>query len=140
MKPSISKSLSEKIVQGGSWLLLLRIINKSLGIVKTIILARLLAPDDFGLFGIAILTISTVEAFSQTGFQYALIQKKGNKDLNNAILEFKNMLGKITLDLFLNGKKKLIIIIDELDRCRPSYAIETIEKIKHLFSVLNLCC
>ncbi len=32
----------------------------------------------------------------------------------------------------------LLIVIDELDRCRPSYAIEVIEKIKHLFSAENV--
>ncbi|WP_172562919.1 KAP family P-loop NTPase fold protein [Vibrio furnissii] len=32
----------------------------------------------------------------------------------------------------------LLIIVDELDRCRPSYAVETIEKIKHLFSAKNV--
>jgi len=41
------------------------------------IIARYLAPDDFGLMGIALLTLQTLEAFSQTGFQAALIQKKG---------------------------------------------------------------
>lgn len=34
--------------------------------------------------------------------------------------------------------KKLIIIIDELDRCRPIYAIQTLEIAKHLFSVRGL--
>ena len=32
----------------------------------------------------------------------------------------------------------LVIIVDELDRCRPSYAVEVIEKIKHLFSTRNV--
>ncbi|QQR69614.1 MAG: hypothetical protein IPI58_02830 [Alphaproteobacteria bacterium] len=31
--------------------------------------------------------------------------------------------------------KKLIIFVDELDRCRPTYAIEILECIKHLFNV-----
>mgnify|MGYP001033346793 CR=1 FL=1 len=35
-----------------------------------------------------------------------------------------------------DGKEKpLVIIIDELDRCKPTFAVEVIEKIKHLFSV-----
>ncbi len=39
-------------------------------------MARLLAPSDFGLFGIACLAINTLEAFTQTGFNAALVQKK----------------------------------------------------------------
>ncbi len=37
----------------------------------------------------------------------------------------------------LSSKKKLIFFIDELDRCRPTYAIELLESIKHLFNVKN---
>nr|WP_319370580.1 P-loop NTPase fold protein [uncultured Ilyobacter sp.] len=33
------------------------------------------------------------------------------------------------------GVKKIIFFIDELDRCRPDYAIEILEKIKHIFDV-----
>lgn len=32
----------------------------------------------------------------------------------------------------------LVIIVDELDRCRPTFAIETLERIKHLFAVENI--
>lgn len=34
-----------------------------------------------------------------------------------------------------NDNKQLIIFVDELDRCRPSYAIELLERIKHLFNI-----
>ncbi|NQT81166.1 MAG: lipopolysaccharide biosynthesis protein [Candidatus Aminicenantes bacterium] len=70
------ESLSKKVVRGGIWVFALRIINRGLGFIRTIILARLLAPHDFGLLGIALLSISILETFSQTGFQTALIQKK----------------------------------------------------------------
>ena len=33
----------------------------------------------------------------------------------------------------------LVFIVDELDRCRPDFALELLEKIKHLFSVPNVC-
>ncbi|PHS23988.1 MAG: hypothetical protein COA84_10255, partial [Robiginitomaculum sp.] len=36
------------------------------------------------------------------------------------------------------NKKPLIIIIDELDRCRPDFALQILERIKHLFSVPNV--
>jgi O-antigen/teichoic acid export membrane protein len=74
----VPESLSKRVVKGGLWVLALRLINRGLGFVRTIILARLLAPEDFGLLGIAMLAVATLETFSQTGFQPALIHKKGN--------------------------------------------------------------
>lgn len=35
-------------------------------------------------------------------------------------------------------RQKIIVFVDELDRCRPSYTIEVLECIKHLFSVEGL--
>lgn len=73
---SPGETLSQRVVRGGLWVFALRIVTRLFGLVRTIILARLLAPEDFGLFGIALLTMSALETFSQTGFQAALIQKK----------------------------------------------------------------
>ena len=39
----------------------------------------------------------------------------------------------------LGGGQPLVFIVDELDRCRPDFALELLEKIKHLFSVPNVC-
>ena len=33
---------------------------------------------------------------------------------------------------------RLLIFIDELDRCRPTFAIETLEVVKHFFNVPNV--
>jgi O-antigen/teichoic acid export membrane protein len=73
-------------VTGGVWLFSFRIANTALAYVRKFILARLLAPEDFGLFAIALLAVTTAEAFSQTGFNPALVQKKNNIDsyLNTA--------------------------------------------------------
>lgn len=69
-------SLSERTVRGSIWLIFLRLSDQILRFLKTIILARLLSPNDFGLFGISLMVISVLDSFSQTGFQQALIQKK----------------------------------------------------------------
>jgi hypothetical protein len=49
------------------------------------------------------------------------------------IEDFKKQLG----EYLGNGEFKhpVVFIIDELDRCRPDYAVEFLEKIKHFFSV-----
>ena len=35
----------------------------------------------------------------------------------------------------LSGSRPLMVMIDELDRCRPTYAVELLETAKHLFAV-----
>jgi hypothetical protein len=50
-----------------------------------------------------------------------------------AISSFKKYLRELEPE---NGKvKPFFIFIDELDRCRPTYAIELLETVKHLFDV-----
>jgi len=70
------KTLSQRVIKGSFWVFLLRITNRLFGLVRLLVLARLLAPDDFGLMGIALLTMATLDMFTQTGFQQALIYKK----------------------------------------------------------------
>lgn len=56
----------------------------------------------------------------------------------NLIQSFKESLSEIPLALNENSGNRIVIIVDELDRCKPSFAVEVIEKIKHLFSVENV--
>jgi len=70
------QGLSQKVVRGGFWVFSLRITERVLSLIRLIILARILSPNDFGLMGIALLTMATLQTFSQTGFQQALVQKK----------------------------------------------------------------
>jgi len=72
------EGLYQRTVRSGAWAFALRITERVFSIAKLIILARVLAPNDFGLLGIALLAMMTLETFSQTGFQQALIQKKEN--------------------------------------------------------------
>jgi hypothetical protein len=52
------------------------------------------------------------------------------------IIDFKTELQNYINENIVN--KSLVVIIDELDRCKPSYAIEILETIKHLYSVKNI--
>ena len=77
--PEISRnSLRNRVLQGGVWIFTFRISKQVLGFIRIVVLARLLAPHDFGLFGIALLTLSVFDTFSQTGFGDALVQKPGD--------------------------------------------------------------
>jgi hypothetical protein len=56
-----------------------------------------------------------------------------------ALAEMKRSLNAV-VDLLKDGEQvaPIVIIIDELDRCRPTYAIKLLEEIKHLFDVPGL--
>ena len=71
-------SISKKTAQGTLWIFFFRLVDQLFRLARTVILARLLAPNDFGLFGITVMAVSLLESFSQNGFHDALVQKKGD--------------------------------------------------------------
>lgn len=72
------QSLSQRVARSGVWVFATQISSQGLGFISTIILARLLVPQDFGIVGIALLAKAVLDIFSITGFNEALIQKKEN--------------------------------------------------------------
>ena len=49
--------------------------------------------------------------------------------------KFKEVLEDFAEKVIQQSEKPMLVFIDELDRCRPSYAIELLERVKHLFNV-----
>lgn len=76
-------------------------------------------------------TVSSV--VSKTATKMMETHSSTKKTIN----DFKLNLGKLTnhLDSLETINLPMFIFIDELDRCRPNYAIEVLENIKHLFGV-----
>lgn len=74
LKPS--DSLSQRMISGGFWVFLFKSIEFIFSFIQLIIVARILSPQEFGLIGIAYLTINVLNTFTQIGFKNALIQKK----------------------------------------------------------------
>ena len=52
--------------------------------------------------------------------------------------ELKQHLVKMAAAVYKDSEHPLVFIIDELDRCRPTFAIELLERVKHIFDVPNL--
>ena len=52
--------------------------------------------------------------------------------------ELKKELSELATDVAKESKHPLVFIIDELDRCRPTFAVELLERVKHIFDVPNL--
>lgn len=87
----------------------------------------------------ASLGISAVkELMNQDAKDYLDHIKAGYLEQISAIGNVRGELGKLTESLERNGKKlPVVVLIDELDRCRPNYAIEMLEVVKHFFTTTN---
>ena len=54
---------------------------------------------------------------------------------HQAMREFHNAIKALTITSGSRNVQSLVFLIDELDRCRPDYALEVLEVVKHFFAV-----
>jgi len=66
----------------------------------------------------------------------ALFERYNDMDASRKLL--RESLAKLSEATWQATGKPLLFIVDELDRCRPTFAIELLERIKHLFCVPHL--
>ena len=78
----------------------------------------------------------SIEAELDTLIEQRLSRAKEEEQTFAKFREALSTLGKTSDDGSAN--RPLIFIIDELDRCRPDYALSVLETVKHFFSVPNV--
>ena len=74
--PEESLALRPKMVAGSLWMVGINLFRRGIGVISTIILARLLPPADFGLVAMATVLLALLQAVTEFGFDVALIQKQ----------------------------------------------------------------
>jgi len=67
---------TKKAIFGVSWMTSFRIFTRLISFLRTLLLARLLDPNQFGLFGIVTLILTFLDMFTETGVEIFLIQQK----------------------------------------------------------------
>lgn len=76
-------STSTKILKSSTLLLLIKFVQRGIGLFSTLLLARLLTPADFGVVAISLTIIYFIEAMSTLGTEQYIIQKS---QINDEIL------------------------------------------------------
>ncbi len=69
-------SLKRRVIAGAAWMVAVKWSSRLLGLASTMVLARLLTPEDFGIVAIAVGLIGIIDAFFDFGFDLALIKNK----------------------------------------------------------------
>ncbi|GAB3433962.1 lipopolysaccharide biosynthesis protein [Massilia solisilvae] len=66
--------IDRKIAKGAAWMVLFKLVDRGIGVVSTVVLARLLLPADFGLVAMAMTLIGALQLLVAFSFDVALIQ------------------------------------------------------------------
>ena len=80
------ESLTARVLRSSILLMVMRLLQRSIGLISMLVLARVLVPEDFGLIAISALIIHFCDGMSNTGTQNYITQKRrvSENDLNTA--------------------------------------------------------
>jgi len=70
----LEPDLTRRVAHGAAWVLGAGLATRAIGAVNTIVVARLLAPDDIGLVAVAVLTMQLLQGFSDVGVSQAVVK------------------------------------------------------------------
>ncbi|MFW9731211.1 P-loop NTPase fold protein [Vibrio parahaemolyticus] len=134
-----NKDLLNKLMEGGkhfakntSWKLILGFVKRQGGMEAD---DSLFSDISDGLKDLGLETSDLTDSLKDT-FSSMLEQKQkveGINDFKQTLVELSDAYIKVHND----KSTPIYVLIDELDRCRPTYAIEVIESVKHFFNTKN---
>lgn len=90
-------TLKEKTAKGLGWGFVDNFVGAGVTAVVSILLARILSPEEFGLIGMIAIFISLGASLMDSGFSGALIRKKGASDKDFSTVFYTNLLLSIVI-------------------------------------------
>ncbi len=112
------------MARGAAWMVALRSADRVLGFASMLVLARLLVPADFGLVALGMAVVASLAAFSEFGFDLALIQKQtAERKLYDTAWTLSLLRGILTGGLLLllaqpyaalMGDERLVVLVSVL--------------------------
>lgn len=93
----MSQSLRDKTVKGMGWSALENVTRLGVTFLVSIVLARLLSPEEYGLIGILTIFIAIFNAIVDSGFTNALIRKQDATDTDYSTVFYTNLVLSVVL-------------------------------------------
>lgn len=95
------ENLRQKTVSGVQWNSIDKLATMAISLVLSIVLARILGPESYGLIGIVSIFVNVFYTFVDSGFSSALIRKETITEDDYSTAFIFNLIVSITLYLFL---------------------------------------
>ena len=93
----MSKTLKQQAVSGIAWTSVERFTQQIIQFVLGIAIARILAPQDYGIIGMTAIFFAIATTFIDSGFGSALIQKKDRNEVDYSTCFYFNVLVGVVL-------------------------------------------
>jgi O-antigen/teichoic acid export membrane protein len=94
--------LRQKMARGASWMVAFKLIDRGIGLVSTLVLARVLLPQDFGLVSMATSLVALLELFSAFSLDVVLIQRQNSSpELYDTAWTLNGLMGLIVAAFML---------------------------------------
>ena len=110
--------------------------TRLLGLLRHLKGAAFLAPDPvaLGVAGVGAASEAVLSLLKRSEEKEKHPWMRDYRDYSDALAEFKDSLRKAATP----DDRPLVVFIDELDRCRPDFAVNFLERVKHVFDVPSL--
>lgn len=122
-----ASDLRQKTVSGVSWVSLSQISRQGLQFLTSVILARLLLPQDLGLIGMVLVFTGFAIVLNDLGFGPALIQRQKVEEEHLTAVFWLNILTGITLTLILAFLAPFIALFYQEPRLIPLVRLLSID-------------
>ncbi len=128
-------NLTKRVLKGSLTLLLMRLFLRSVGLVSTLILARILSPEDFGIVTLASSVVFLFDILSETGTIKYIIQKDQvtADDLNTA-WSIGLLLKLVVWSIFILLIPYICVYLESQELKAPLYTISLILPISGLMN------
>lgn len=95
------ENLTKKTINGVAWTFLDGVARYGITFIVSVVLARLLSPEEYGLIGILMIFINLFNVVVEGGFTNAIIRKKDATDIDYSTVFYTNLVLSILMCLLL---------------------------------------
>ena len=130
------RSLTERTIRGVGFRLVGNLLQAVLSILLGVILARLLPPEEFGLFGLAVAIVTITEMIGTCGVSRALVYKQDLSPEHEAAGAAFQLIGSVVMSSLLVLSSSVAEWFFDVEGLAPIIALQAVVLVTHSIALL----